>query len=393
MPPSNSIEMTLDVGGIGEPESMMSVQDNQVVSDIASHILDAVATMPLERRDDARFEELCLALFEKQYAENSTYRTLCDRQQKSPATIGGWQEIPAVTTSAFKFSRLACFPNTEDKVVFQTSGTTQEISGRHYFRTMDFYRAAALRSFKGYCLPDRDKIRMLIVGPTANSFPNSSLGFMFSEVCKAFGTSTSDAYFSSDGLAIDKLLSALRAGIDNKEPIFIMGTSLALLELTSILRDRRLRLKLPGGSRILDTGGYKGREIEISRPDFVNLICEFFDLPLTFIVNEYGMTELSSQFYESRLPGIPLADTRQSIKYAPPWTRVAAADPASLEILPDGEIGMLRVLDLANVDSVLAIQTEDLGRAWPDRMELVRRATGAELRGCSLLTESILRMD
>jgi hypothetical protein len=74
----------------------------------------------------------------------------------------------------------------------------------------------------------------------------------------------------------------------------------------------------------------------------------------------------------------------------PPWMRVVAVDPETLRPLPEGELGMLRIFDLANVDSVLAIQTEDLGRAWKDRIELAGRASGAELRGCSLLTEMLV---
>jgi hypothetical protein len=273
---------------------------------------------------------------------------------------------------------------------FETSGTTQQIPGRHYFRTLDYYRTAALRSFKAYCLPDCDKMRFLILGPTSEYFPHSSLGYMFSEARKAFGTIRSATYFTPNGLAARSLITDVQAAITEGEPVFLLGTSLALLELINAMRDRNLRLKLPSGSRVLDTGGYKGSAVEISRSVFTELLCERFGLSLDFIINEYGMTELSSQFYESRLPGAPLADKRPAIKFAPPWTRAVAVDPATLDILPDGEAGMLRIFDLANVDSVLAIQTEDLGRAWPDRMELLRRATGAELRGCSLLTESIL---
>lgn len=372
---------------------MFGFQERRTVADVRADVLEVISTLSLSRRDETRFEELALALFETQYAANSTYRALCQNQQKTPVTVRQWQEIPAVTTSAFKFSRLACFPGTDDEIYFQTSGTTRQIHGRHYFRTLDFYRAAALRVFKAYCLPDRDKIRMFILGPTAGAFPNSSLGYMFSEVCKVHGTASSGVYFSADGLAVERLLADLTATVESDEAVFLLGTSLAYLELTRVFRDRRLKFSLPGGSRLLDTGGYKGSDFEISRPAFLDLLLDNFGLPLSSIINEYGMTELSSQFYESRLPGIPLHDARPSIKFAPPWTRAVAVDPATLEILPDGEIGMLRIFDLANVDSVLAIQTEDLGRAWPDRMELLRRASGAELRGCSLLTESILRME
>jgi phenylacetate-coenzyme A ligase PaaK-like adenylate-forming protein len=362
------------------------------VIDLAKRLHEAISTMALARREEKRFSELARALFEKQYAENPTYRALCDKRKKSPATVDDWQDIPAATASAFKTTRLACFPSSPEEIYFETSGTTVLVHGRHYFRTLEFYRAAALRAFKAYCLPDRGQMQMMILGPTAEKFPHSSLGFMFSQACRAFGAPASRAYFSAAGLNIAKLLTDLKAAICNGEPVFLMGTSLALLELMFTMRDGGLGFDLPTGSRVLDTGGYKGSRMEISRPEFVEMLGERLGLSSHFIINEYGMTELSSQFYESRLPGAPLADERPTMKFTPPWTRVAAVDPATLDLLPDGETGMLRIYDLANVDSVLAIQTEDLGRAWPDRMELLRRATGAELRGCSLLTESILRM-
>ena len=54
--------------------------------------------------------------------------------------------------------------------------------------------------------------------------------------------------------------------------------------------------------------------------------------------------------------------------------------------MADGETGIIRIFDLANVFSVAAIQTEDLGIRRSDGFELVGRAQLAEPRGCSLMT-------
>jgi hypothetical protein len=51
----------------------------------------------------------------------------------------------------------------------------------------------------------------------------------------------------------------------------------------------------------------------------------------------------------------------------------------------EGGTGLIRVFDLANVYSVLAIQTEDLGIRHGDGFALAGRAVLAEPRGCSLL--------
>ena len=48
------------------------------------------------------------------------------------------------------------------------------------------------------------------------------------------------------------------------------------------------------------------------------------------------------------------------------------------------ETGLIRVFDLANVYSVMAIQTEDLGTRCGEGFTLAGRAASAEPRGCSL---------
>lgn len=420
---------------------------------ISEKILQFIHTVPIVECDDATFNTLALQLFQYQFEKNAIYHGLCQQQGLAPDRVKSWREIPAVTTSAFKEVPLTCFPPHKAMAVFHTSGTTQKRAGKHYFRTLDFYRAAMLRSFAAYCLdqklgialgandetlhvPSRDvipeesfynskqsfemkkdssgmtfpftvakinKMRMFFLGPTAEHFPNSSLGYMFSEIREAFGEKQSAVFFSPQDVEVDGFRTALEKASQENVPVFILGTALALLECMDKFVQQGRKFKLPTGSRILDTGGYKGRRREVPREEFQWQLVTAFGVPQKYLLNEYGMTELSSQFYESRLPGIPLRNERTNatpsplpsalrpLHFPPPWVRVAAVDPENLKILPEGEIGLLRIFDLANVDSVMAIQTEDLGRAWQDRIELVGRATGAELRGCSLLTEAIVR--
>jgi hypothetical protein len=49
---------------------------------------------------------------------------------------------------------------------------------------------------------------------------------------------------------------------------------------------------------------------------------------------------------------------------------------------------VLAVLDLANIDSVAAILTEDRAVARDGGFEVLGRLTGAELRGCKFLLET-----
>ena len=352
-----------------------------------SEIFNFIATAKLSLFDDKIFNRLALNIFAYQFTHNYIYQNFCKQLGVNNSHIEYWQKIPAVTTSAFKHVLLTCFPSHQSKAVFHTSGTTQKRTGKHYFKTLDFYRRAMLRSFKDYCLPEHGKIRMLFLGPTIDFFPNSSLGFFFSGVMKEFGTSNSATFVTQMSLDHVKFYQAAKDAINKNESVFILGTAFSLLQCMDELSRKKIKLHLPPGSRILDTGGYKGRTREVARKDFHKMLCDYFGVSGNYLLNEYGMTELSSQFYESQLEGVPLQENRDSIKLMPPWVRVVAIDPDSMQVLPAGEIGMLKVYDLANIESVMAIQTEDLGRAWQDRIELIGRASGAELRGCSMLTE------
>jgi hypothetical protein len=59
--------------------------------------------------------------------------------------------------------------------------------------------------------------------------------------------------------------------------------------------------------------------------------------------------------------------------------------------VPTGEPGLLQHFDLANLHSVLAVQTEDIGTVDERGVLLLGRAAGAPPRGCSLATDELLR--
>jgi hypothetical protein len=83
-------------------------------------------------------------------------------------------------------------------------------------------------------------------------------------------------------------------------------------------------------------------------------------------------------------PALPGLDTRHFC--FPPWARVQIISAETGREVADGETGLIRVFDLANVFSVMAIQTEDLGIRRGEHFELIGRAVLAEARGCSLMT-------
>ena len=139
----------------------------------------------------------------------------------------------------------------------------------------------------------------------------------------------------------------------------------------------------------MQTGGYKGRTREVPADELRSALARTFEIDESSLVSEYGMTELSSQLYEGTLPGSALESSR-GIYVEPPWLRVTPVDPVTLVRVPEGEIGLARFIDLANVDSAVAILTRDLVRRRDGGIELLGRSPGAPPRGCSLAIEALL---
>ena len=93
------------------------------------------------------------------------------------------------------------------------------------------------------------------------------------------------------------------------------------------------------------------------------------------------MTELSSQAYTR---GLTHPQT------APPWLRALVIDPETGGEVAVGDAGVLRIFDLANVGSVLAIQTADLAVRRASGFDLIGRDPAAIPRGCSRRADEIL---
>ncbi|HEX7241001.1 MAG TPA: hypothetical protein VF263_12085, partial [Longimicrobiaceae bacterium] len=178
------------------------------------------------------------------------------------------------------------------------------------------------------------------------------------------------------------LRAALREAEADGVPVCVLGTSFAFVHWLDAAGER---YALPAGSRVMDTGGFKGRSREVTREELYAALGEQLGVGAEWCVNEYGMTEMSSQFYDG-VAGV----AAPRLHRAPAWVRTRAVDPETLEALPDGETGVLRHWDLANLGSVMAVQTADLGMVTPDGIRLLGRARGAEARGCSLAMDQFL---
>ncbi|MBW2712432.1 MAG: long-chain fatty acid--CoA ligase [Deltaproteobacteria bacterium] len=342
------------------------------------------------KEDDARFEELALDLFAFQYEHCAPYHRLCQARNLTPTEVARWQDIPTVPSAAFKEFSLRCFDETNTVKRFVTSGTTTQTPGTLYLDNLDIYEASLRASFQRHILPDLQerggKIRMRILAPSPGEAPHSSLSHMFGEALRSWGDDRSGFDLRDGQLDTDSLFSELDLAIAEDTPLLLCGTSFAFVHLLDAMQAASKKIALPEKSRIMETGGYKGRSRELPREELVSSLGQALGVPEGQILNQYGMTECGSQFYDSSLlhPGEP------TCKLSPPWVRVRLLDPETLKEAAPGETGLIVIYDLANTGSVLALQTADLGRTRGQDFEVLGRITDAEARGCSIGADLLL---
>lgn len=338
--------------------------------------------------DDTAFNELAARVFRFQFEFNAPYRRYCERRAVDPGTVRDWRQIPAVPTAAFKAAALVAGDSRNAQALFRTSGTTQgrEKRGQHYLLDLELYEHSLLRTFAEFVLSDGTRPPMVSLVPQWQPGGESSLAYMIATVMRELGTADSWCAVDAEGITFEKLYHWLQFSITTNRPVCMVGTSLAFAHWFDQMRARKLSLQLPAGSRVMDTGGFKGARRTISSAELRAQYAELLAVPPEFVINEYGMTEMLSQYYDAHLRHPEL----HSIKQGPPWVRWAVVDPNSLEPLTEAETGLLRHFDLANLFSVSAIQTEDIGRATKDGFELLGRVAGASPRGCSIAMDIFL---
>ena len=348
---------------------------------------------------DERFGDLAARVFEYQLDTNQVYANYCRKRGFTAAAYSDWESIPPVPTSGFKVVPLVSGDAASVERVFRTSGTTSGgvSRGEHHVPDLDLYRASLIPNLEKH-LYGGDPLRLLALVPSPEEAPESSLSFMLGEALDMLSDGDGEFFVGANlGLDVGGLRVAIETACTQDQPVLLAGTAFAFVHWLDATAETGLSFELPTGSRILETGGFKGRSRVLFRPEFYEALSTALGVPASRIVNEYGMTELLSQFYEPVLSDPPdpadpaVGALDQRAHFAPPWMRTRVLDPVSLAPLPVGEEGLLCHYDLANLGSVMGVLTEDLGTLdAKGGLRVFGRVDGAEPRGCSLAMDDLL---
>jgi hypothetical protein len=335
---------------------------------LAEEILGLIEAGVDAELPDATFNDYCLQLFALHYETNKIFREFCDAKKVKPGDIDRWQDVPMVYNDVFKTHLVASFPLEQSVMACLTGGTTSLTQRGRIFRDEDGKRLVfgANKMMTGsYLFPDFEegkRCRILILAPSPELAPSMGMAIGIDQTRRHFGTPDSMFLLGKSGIDIKAMLKALRECEASGTPVALIGATSAFVYFFQSCRRKKIKFHLPPGSRVCDGGGYRGRFGVVTRDDYYAMVAEIFDVPETHCVNVLGEAETATNLFDDALrrhvKGLP---ARQRTRPVPPWSRVLAMNIDDLTPLPDGEVGLLAHWDLANVPTVLAVITDNLG--------------------------------
>ncbi len=316
-----------------------------------------------EANSPQAFDALAMELFRFQYQENDVYRSYVDVLGKDINAISTISEIPFLPISFFKTKEVKTGVY-KSETVFTSSSTSGTGESKHHLEKTQHYDTTWLHAFKAI-YGDVKEYCILALLPSYLEREGSSLIHMVQGMIEQSKDADSQFYLHNH----EELYEVLQRKVAAETKTILIGVSFALLDFVE-------KFQLPPNDLIIiETGGMKGRRKELIRDELHAILKLGFNVKT--IHSEYGMTELLSQAYSQ-------GDGRFDL---PNWMKVfirRVDDPFSEAGI--GKTGGINIIDLANIDSCAFIETQDLGRKYPDgSFEVMGRFDTADIRGCNLM--------
>ncbi|MCZ4695463.1 acyl transferase [Ancylomarina euxinus] len=314
-------------------------------------------------QSEEEFRQIALAVFQFQVVNNPVYARYIELLNIDVNSVDCLEKIPFLPIEFFKSHKVTSSTD-EAKAIFTSSGTTGNLTSRHYVPDLEIYEDSFTKGFEAFYGPVNDYCILALL-PSYLEREGSSLIYMMEKLIKDSGHPKSGFYLNNH----EELIANLDELKSQNQKVLLLGVSFALLELAE---NHQLDL---GDVIVMETGGMKGRRKEITREELHAIFTS--RLGVKKIHSEYGMTELLSQGYSKG----------DSLFKTPAWMKILirdAYDPFSYE--KTGRSGGVNVIDLANLYSCSFIETQDLGKIYADgKFEILGRFDNSDIRGCNLL--------
>jgi phenylacetate-coenzyme A ligase PaaK-like adenylate-forming protein len=317
-------------------------------------------------KTDDEFNALALQIFHFQYQNNEIYNRYVSALPINARDITHYTQIPCLPISFFKSQEVVCQTIHQDTVCFTSSGTTGQITSKHYVNDVSIYEFSFNKGFELFYGKPTDYCILALL-PNYLEREGSSLVYMFDHLINQSKQPDSGFYLNN----INELVAKIEELKQRNQKTLLLGVTYALLDLAD------LNTELSDDVIVMETGGMKGKRPEMLKEELHTILKEKFKV--NAIHSEYGMTELLSQAYSKK----------DGLFACPPWMRVLVRDvndPFSYSF--NKKTGGINVIDLANINSCSFIETKDLGKIHDNnQFEIIGRFDNSDIRGCNLMIQ------
>lgn len=315
---------------------------------------------------DELFNSMAIKVFHYQIQQNKIYQQYVLSLKVNPDTITHYSNIPFLPIEFFKSQQIVCNEVSKESVCFSSSGTTGQITSKHYVNDISIYENSFQKGFElFYGNPSEYCILALL--PNYLERQGSSLVYMFNQLITNSNHPLSGFYLNN----LEDLVKTIELLKNQNQKTILLGVTYALLDLAD------LNVELTDNFIVMETGGMKGRRKELLKEELHQYLKQKF--AISAIHSEYGMTELLSQAYSKH----------DGIFECSPWMKVLIRDMNDpFSYTSAKKTGGVNVIDLANINSCSFIETKDLGRITENfKFEILGRFDNSDLRGCNLMIQ------
>ena len=323
--------------------------------------------------------------FRFHYQNNSFYQNACNEKGITPEDINGYNDlikIPLIPIVKFKSAtshELLSVPLTDIEHEMRSTGTSGIPSiARRCSGTMDNAVMGIYAMYREYF--KISKGAGLYFCPSNEEFPEMG---MIKALNMFAGLLDTHRFMVKEERFIPEEALAQLNEWQNSFTRYIIGPPFLIHRFVSFLKATNQRLSLDKDTLIITLGGWKHFTGKIiSRKAFNEGCAEYLGIYPSQVRDIYGLVESNILAIEDEF----------QVKHAAPYGHYSVRDPSDLsKEVPDGEKGVLAILDPTSISTPGMLLTEDIVYLVPEkspsgrsgqRVQYVMRAPSANEFGC-----------
>jgi hypothetical protein len=302
--------------------------------------------------------------------------------------IGNLADVPFLPVNIFKRLLLSSVGDAQVVRMLKSSGTSSQVPSQVPLDPITRNRQIkALGTILSHRLGSRRRPFLILDAPPEKAAQSDRELSARVAGMRGYMMAASEQQYAlrrdGDRMILDreKVLALVEHWTAAGAPFCLLGYTYVLYEyVVRPLREQGSCIRLPPSAFVVHFGGWKKlRQHAVTKSVLTDQACDVFGLPASAIVDIYGFTEQL---------GIVYPDGPDGIKRTPTYAEILVRDPRTLEVVPDGTVGLLEfVCPLPHSYPGIAVLLDDMGRivsrdAGGTGFEIVGRAERAEVRGC-----------